>query len=56
MAATSIEKIPSLKGEKAREFIQKAETTQSRTVEVSEQQKQIYIAFTEKNKKPNSGK
>ncbi|WP_167883136.1 hypothetical protein [Leptospira levettii] len=51
MAATSIEKIPSLKGEKAKEFVKKAESTESRKVEVYEQQKNIYLAFTLKNLK-----
>jgi hypothetical protein len=51
MAATMIEKIPSLEGEKAKDFVKKAETTESRRVVVSEQQKKIYIALTSKSKK-----
>ncbi|WP_367899162.1 hypothetical protein AB3N61_18225 [Leptospira sp. WS58.C1] len=50
MAATSIEKIPPLKGDRAKDFVQKADTTASREVVVSDQQKKIYQAFVQKNK------
>ncbi|MGJ4734856.1 hypothetical protein [Leptospira levettii] len=49
MAATAIEKIPSLKGQNAKDFVEKAEATELSKVVVSEQQKKIYVAFTSKN-------
>ncbi|MDF3822926.1 hypothetical protein P3G55_23720 [Leptospira sp. 96542] len=53
MAATSIEKIPSLKGEQAVDFVKKAESTKSRSIPVSDQQKKIYAFLVSKSEKSN---
>lgn len=47
MAATSIEKIPPLKGDQAKDFVQKANSTSSRQIAISEQEKKIYQALTQ---------
>ncbi|EMO78583.1 hypothetical protein LEP1GSC126_0056 [Leptospira kirschneri str. 200801774] len=50
MAATPIQKIPTLTGEKAKRFIERADSTERPTLFISEQQKEIYAALSEKNK------
>ncbi|WP_176087505.1 hypothetical protein [Leptospira alexanderi] len=50
MAATPIQKIPTLTGEKAKRFIERADSSERPVLVVSEQQKKIYSALSEKNK------
>ena len=51
MTTTKMEIIPTLVGQKAEDFIQKAES--GREIVISEQQRKIYQSFTEKKSKDN---
>ncbi|MBM2890069.1 hypothetical protein [Leptospira interrogans] len=50
MGATPIQKIPTLMGEAAKRFIERADSTERPTLSISEQQRKMYDALSEKNK------
>ncbi|WP_162265722.1 hypothetical protein [Leptospira weilii] len=50
MAATPIQKIPTLTGEKAKRFIERADSSERPALSISEQQRKMYAALSEKNK------
>nr|WP_061246638.1 hypothetical protein [Leptospira interrogans] len=53
MAATPIQKIPTLTGEAAKRFIERADSTERPTLSISEQQRKMYDALSEKTNKNN---
>ncbi|MDI7165915.1 hypothetical protein [Leptospira santarosai] len=50
MAATPIQKIPTLTGERAKRFIERADSTERPALFISEQQKKIYEALSNPKK------
>ncbi|EQA38715.1 hypothetical protein LEP1GSC047_2104 [Leptospira inadai serovar Lyme str. 10] len=49
MAVTPLEPIPTLKGIKAAEFVEKADSSRRKEIKISDLEKEIYLFLIQKN-------